>query len=159
LGEGFDEPVAAEVEMISRSGLALGSFRLELRKGNVAAQAGPEPAQKTASVTEPEKAEAKPPKRNRHAKRVHRSYKIAGVDRERKKRIRRAQDAWKANNASSADTDDGKDNSNAAANGNSDDAEPSGPIAKFFSWFKGSTSPSPAADDVAEDSKFGMFPQ
>lgn len=69
LGEGFDDPVMADVEMISRSGLSLGTLRLQLLKPGLEkiAAAPDEPLPREAQP-----AEAEAPKVVKKVKRRHR---------------------------------------------------------------------------------------
>jgi hypothetical protein len=161
LGEGFDQPVAADVELVSQAGLTLGLLHLELRRSAGAeaeAQATPAP-QEPVTLAGMEKAEPKEEARDvvkaaeaKPRKRVRRAIagakqKVARADGVYIKRIKRI-DRWKTETV---------DTTNLAGSQNSTDASPvkpedetaDGPISKFFTWIAGggnSTAPANAAD-------------
>lgn len=168
LGEGFDQPVTADVEIISHAGLTLGLLHLELRR-NVAAvaeaQVDPAP-QEPVSLAEAEKAEpkdeaneaeAKPRRRARRASARSKS-KFARADGGYIKRIKKG-DHWKTETVEAADSAGNQKSTDAGAD-KSEDETAKGPISKFFSWITGGgTSTAPADGVDPEDNKAAMFPQ
>lgn len=82
LGDGFDKPVVADVEMVSRSGLSLGTLRLQLLKPEAAqAMAAASAAAEQAAVAEAEraaKASARKKKRRRLARQRNPASNYAG---------------------------------------------------------------------------------
>ncbi len=180
LGEGFERPVAADVELVSHAGLTLGLLHLELHRSVAAlAEAQPAPAlQEPVSLAETETAdpkeeakdaEAKPRKRVRRAADPSKS-KFARADGGYVKRIRKA-DRWKTKMIDAPGS--GEEPSNAIAKADAPkDETAQGPIAKFFSWLKGDgnkTAPDDApGSEVStgsigkagpEENKAAMFPQ
>ena len=166
LGEGFDDPVAADVELVSHAGLTLGLLHLELRR-NVAAIAeaqaatappGPvslsdaEKAEPKSEVTEPK---AKPRKRALRAT-TRRNPKFARADGGYIKRIKKP-DRWKTETVEASDGAGNQNNADAATEAPVDETA-KGPISKFFSWIAGggtSTAPGNATDET----KATLFPQ
>lgn len=143
LDEGFDQPVTADVDLISRAGLPLGSLKVQLHKP-ATADAGK--AGKIAAADTGE-ADARPIKRKRL---VQRSYRSARADRPVRKRIRRndALDAQRMTaGAKTQPEDEAAANTDAAG-----EQKPSGTLSKFFAWLKSGSSKSnkSAAEPISE---------
>ena len=140
LGDGFDKPVTADVEMISQAGLTLGSLRLELRKDGEAAAVAKTVAAplETGSIASTGDDEDKPAKRTRRV-RTRNHDTVAHAEGTHKKRVKRVAIPAKVKVPEAADGDDDKDNSN-AAKVEVEQKKP-GPLTKFFSWLKGEPKP------------------
>lgn len=185
LGEGFDSPVAVDIEMVSQAGVTLRTMHITLQKDAAAtvAEAAPGEAMlSTGSITSDmpdasaqsqEVQKEKPAKRRHQASRRGISKSDVALDEKRPRRGVRSADAWSASTT--------RDNSRAqvararamavgAQNGDEEDKP--GLIAKFVGWFQGSSSsaaepaesastPAPAtpqqtASDT-DDSSFSRF--
>ncbi len=176
LGEGFDQPVSADVETISHAGLTLGLLHLELRR-NVAAvaeaQAAPAP-QETMSIAESEKSETEhsdlkqaepqgevkeaqmtPRKRVRRAT-AHSKSKVARADGGDIKRSKQASQ-WKTKTLEAGDDDKKSENQPESIVATEDDTA-KGPIAKFFSWIA-SGGKGTAPGEAFDETKATLFPQ
>ncbi len=166
LGEGSDQPVAADVELISHAGLTLGNLHLELRR-NVAAvaeaQATPEPqepvalaeAEKAEPKVEANEAEAQPRKHVRRASARSKS-KIARADGGYIKRLKKP-DRWKTETVEAADSAGNQKNTDAGAV-KTEDETAKGPVAKFFSWLKPGGTQTAPAEGLVDETKATLFP-
>jgi len=134
LDQGFETPVTAEAELISRSGLSLGNLKLQLARPQVVAEgdAGMEKADAPQQVAAP-----RPVKRKR-LYRAHRSAsKLATQEvRDSRRRARQTDDASEAR-AVASQPYRAAAQADPAAPAQTADEKPSGPISKFFAWLKG----------------------
>jgi hypothetical protein len=160
----FEQPVMADVEMMSRSGLSLGTLRLQLQKGveEKVAEVVSTP-QVAAFSTEVEKPEVKPakPAAQRKLVQVRKAQKVARAEAHETRRTKRIMDAWKVKKPEpTSDGEAGTDT--VTAQSDSEAEEKKGPISKLFSWLKGDKSKTP--QDESHDavdpppSGLGMFP-
>lgn len=129
LGEGFDKPVLADVDMVSRAGLPLGTLRLQLLKP------GLEQIAAAPDVAAPEEAEK--PKTVKKKKR------------RRRVRVRKAQTltaaagqppSYVSSKPNAANRKPGANPPVQAANAPAAEEEP-GPLTSFFSWLAGGIKP------------------
>jgi hypothetical protein len=177
LGDGFDKPVNADVEMISHAGLPLGTIRLALRKDGAAPATAEIPPETQAAMTEADDAEpARPGKRTRHVH-THNLDKIADAKTGHKKRVKRVAHPVKSQttdkaagkttgkgNAQTTDTPDetdDKDPPDTIAKTDTPEKKP-GPLTKLFSWLKGGAAGSGTATEPSADTRnpaSAMFPQ
>lgn len=133
--EGFEEPVVADVEMISSAGRALGFLRLPLQKKIVAATDSKD-ARSVLALKTPEAAQ--PLERQRRHARINERRRIARAPEE--KPLRRAK--------TSPDDAAAGDAAKAAASANAgDEKDKPGLMAKFFAWLKGATEDTTSKDD------------
>ncbi len=165
LGEGFDSPVAVEIEMVSQAGVTLRTMHVTLQKDAAAAVAEAAPGEamlSTGSITSDvpdtsaqsqEVQKEKPAKRRYQARRRAISKGDVASDEKRLRRGARTADAWRASTT--------RDNSRAqvararamavGAQNGEEEAKP-GLIANFVGWFKGSSS------DAAEPAESASAP-
>ncbi len=185
LGEGFDSPVAVDIEMVSQAGVTLRTMHVTLQKDAAAAVAEAAPGEamlSTGSITSDatdtsaqsqEVQDEKPAKRRHQVRRRAMPKSDVASDEKRLRRGARSAEGWNASTT--------RDNSRAqvararamavgAQNGD-EEAKP-GLIAKFVGWFKGSSSsaaepaesastPAPATPQQTlsgtDDSSFSQF--
>lgn len=171
LGDGFDEPVQAEAEMVSPSGVTVRTARVTLQKdtlrtdkatiaisdagtpGDGAAIATgsiePEYAQAEHAAVEGEEHQAKPVRKRRHARTRSQAKREAALN--QAPRGARYLDAWSANTAREpARVSHARMRAMGVGvgNGQEEPAQP-GLIAKFVAWVKGNPAPAPAPQDTA----------
>ncbi len=160
LGVEFEQPVMADVEMMSRSGLSLGTLRLQLQKDTEEkmAEAVSTP-QVAAFATEVEKPEVKPAKPDVRSKdvQVRKAQKVARAEARAKRRAKRIMDAWKVKKPEPT-SDEETDTGTAAAQADDEAEEKKGPISKLFTWLKGDTAKTPHVEEDPPPSGLGMFP-
>jgi hypothetical protein len=163
--DGSGEPVVAQVEMISRAGLSLGTLRLQLRKQGEAAvaQEAAEPLTTAALPNEQADEAAEPAKPERaQAKKPRKAHSQGG----QRKRSHHNEVAAKVKESAPAVRQDEKPQKQdeAVANGETADKDkPQGAIGKFFSWLKGDGKKDPKAPEKVDESStrygLGMVPQ
>lgn len=167
LGVEFEQPVMADVEMMSRSGLSLGTLRLQLQKDTEEKVAEtvstPQVAAFATEVVKPEVEPAKPAVRAKYAQ-VRKAQKVARAEAREKRRAKRIMDAWKVKKLEPS-SDEGTETGAATATAQAgEEAEvKKGPISKLFTWLKGDTSKTPQdqqvqEEDISPPSGLGMFP-
>ncbi len=142
LGDGFDKPALVDVELISRSGVALGTLKLTLQKPVQALPAAQDDGAARVSADE-DPPEAKPVKRKRH-----RAYRVARSNLGGLRQRKVAVDAYQVRHAPSRPY--GAAAQPAAEEANAEGDKPAGPIAKFFTWLKGGNK-KPDEPAVAEE--------
>ena len=166
LGEGFEQPVPADVELISHAGLTLGNLHLELRRTVAAvaeAQATPEPqepvalaeAEKAEPKVEANEAEAQPRKHVRRASARSKS-KISRAEGGYIKRLKKP-DRWKTETVEAADSAENQKNTETGSV-KTEDPTGQGPIAKFFSWLKPGDTQIAPAEGLVDETKATLFP-
>ena len=169
LGVEFEQPVMADVEMMSRSGLSLGKLRLQLQKETdekvAETVSTPQVAAFVTDLEKPDVEPAKPVARSKNAQ-VRKAQKVARAEAREKRRARRIVDAWKAEKPEPS-SDEETGTGTATAQADDEAKEKKGPISKIFTWLKGDTSKTPQDQQVQEDqqgeeisppSGLGMFP-
>lgn len=166
LGVEFEQPVMADVEMMSRSGLSLGTLRLQLQKETdekvAETVSTPHVAAFATEVEKPEVKPAKPAARSTYTQ-VSKARKVARAEAREKRRAKRIMDAWKAKKpepSSDEGTDTGVAAGTATAHAGEEAEVKKGPISKLFTWLKGDTSKTPQdqEEENSPPSGLGMFP-
>ena len=160
LGVEFEQPVMADVEMMSRSGLSLGTLRLQLQKDSEekVAEAVSTP-QAAAFATDVEKSEVKPAKpevRSEYVQ-VRKAQKVARAEARAKRRAKRIMDAWKVKKPEPT-SDEETETGTATAQAHDETEEKKGPISKLFTWLKGDKTKTPHDEEDPPPSGLGMFP-
>lgn len=159
LGVEFEQPVMADVEMVSRSGLSLGTLQLQLQKDTEekVSEVVSTP-QASAFVTDEEKPEAKPakPAAQRKLAQVSKAQRAARAEARAKRHAKRIMDAWKVKKLEPSN-EEVPDTGTATAQADSA-AEEKGTITKLFTWLKGDTTKTPQVEVDPPPSGLGMFP-
>lgn len=153
LGEGFDGPVAVDVEMVSQAGVTLRTMHVTLQKDAAAAIAEAAPGEamlSTGSITSDmpdasaqsqEIQKEKPAKRRHQARRRAISTSDVASDEKRPRRGARNADAWSASiPRGNARAQVARTRAMAVGAQNAEEEAKPGLIAKFVGWFKGSSS-------------------
>lgn len=179
LGEGFDSPVAVDIEMVSQAGVTLRTMHVTLQKDAAAAVAEAAPGEamlSTGSITsdgpdtsaQSQEVQKEKPAKRRQVRRRAISKGDVALDEKRPRRgVRSAGDNSRAQIA--------RARAMAVGAQNGDEEDKPGFFAKFVGWFKGSSSseaepaesastPAPATPqqtvsgtDDSSFSQFGMF--
>jgi hypothetical protein len=153
LREGFDNPVAVDIEMVSQAGVTLRTIHVTLQKDVAAAVAEAAPGEAMlstgsimsdmpdASAQSQEIQTEKPAKRRHQARRRAISTSDVASDEKRPRRGARNADAWSASTPrDNARAQVARTRAMAVGAQNAEEEAKPGLVAKFVGWFSGSSS-------------------